>query len=103
MNIKNYIIPFLFLFTGCATCKGVIGAPYDPNTHVVLYTLPGSPAELDGILPGDMLIRPELINGEPGTDVTVLFIRNGNEVWVSKLKRVCVDDLLKWTTKETTK
>ncbi len=99
MNIKNYIIPFLFLFTGCAsTCKGVIGAPYHPETHAVLYTLTGSPAEGE-LLPGDVLIRPERINGEPGTEVTFLFIRNGNELLETKLKRVCVDELLEWKVK----
>lgn len=82
---------------GCSTtCKGVIGAPYNPRTNQVLYTIPGSPAEWAALQPGDELLYPETINGEPGTEVTFRFIRGGSKVYVTTLGRVCVDELLEW-------
>jgi hypothetical protein len=90
----KYLIPFLLFLTSCAhTCQGIIGASYSLATRRIDYTLDNSPAARLGLLPGDELLYPELLEGNPGDMVMVRIIRGDRVLLFPDVVLACKENL----------
>lgn len=80
----------------CKPFFGGVGIQIDPRTNAILKVYKYYPAWSIGLKEGDIILNFSEIMGEPGTEVTIRYIRNGEHLEVkAKRGRICLEDAVK--------
>lgn len=80
----------------CKPFFGGVGIQIDPRTNAIMKVYKYYPAWSIGLKEGDIILNFSEIMGEPGTEVTIRYIRNGEHLEVKvKRGRICLEDAVK--------